>query len=175
MIRKALIAGLASLCVLGAASDIGFDIRPRLLYNPSESAPIGWYAVEQNSAYRKGDRVAAFAPAEARELAHQRQYLPRDYPLIKTIMGVPGERFCAEGQQVKGPDGTVILRLLQDRSGRDMHGFEGCLVLPDQHYFIVSPGMENGWDSRYFGAVPGENILGTVRFLGDGSFGTESR
>ena len=54
----------------------------RLAYNPSLSAPRGWYAVAPlGCAPRVGDHVLAWRLAWARQLANQRRYVPATVPL----------------------------------------------------------------------------------------------
>jgi signal peptidase I len=35
-------------------------------------------------------------------------------------------------------------------------------TVPPKHYFVVGDNWTNSLDSRYFGAVPGTNIIGRV-------------
>jgi len=168
MLKKAAISLIACICVIGSASDIAFDLRPRLLYNPSPSAPIGWYRVMQIPAYKKGDLIAVFAPDDARVLAANRNYLPFNYPLIKTIWAGPGATVCrSETGIVSAPNRPVITALGQDSLGRDMPVWSGCVTLEKDQFFIASPDHQYGWDSRYFGPVRSGNILGLVHYLGD--------
>jgi len=59
--------------------------KPVLLYNPSQSAAIGWYRLQSKVPIERGSQVAAYAPEWARIMADERQYLPYDYPLIIII------------------------------------------------------------------------------------------
>lgn len=43
----------------------------------------------------------------------------------------------------------------------------GCVVLKADEYFLISPDVQAGFDSRYFGPVSIENILGRVTFVGN--------
>jgi len=47
----------------------------------------------------------------------------------------------------------------------------GCIVLAAGEYLLMSPDVQTGFDSRYFGPVRIENILGAVEFLGSGQNG----
>ncbi len=174
MIKKAIISLLACACVVGATSDIVFDIRPRILYNPSPSAPVGWYSVERNSRISNDDLVAVFAPDDARLLASERSYLPFDYPLIKSVWAGPGERVCRSLDGIVSvPNRPDIKTRAQDSLGRDMPVWSGCITLGNYEYFIASPGHDHGWDSRYFGPVASENILGVAHYLGSSPKGEE--
>ncbi|MCF6221822.1 MAG: hypothetical protein L3J65_11985 [Robiginitomaculum sp.] len=92
MLRNILIGACATLLVVATTTEIKFPPKPVLLYNPSASAPVGWYRLRTKSPLKIGDQVAAYAPDWARKLADDRQYLPYDYPIIKTIWAC--ERRC---------------------------------------------------------------------------------
>jgi len=42
----------------------------------------------------------------------------------------------------------------------------GCHVLKQGQYMLMSPDVQSGFDSRYFGPVGFENIIGSVEYLG---------
>ena len=166
MIIKASIALVITLAVVGTTSQILRPPTPRLLYNPSESAPVGWYRVQSNFPIQRGDQVAAYGPEWARHLADKRGYLPYDYPLIKTVWAVAGEEVCYNDKSVSVPKRPDIPVLGQDVLGRDMPQQSGCLVLKTGEYLLMSPDVLIGFDSRYFGAVEKENIIGVVHYIG---------
>jgi len=68
---------------------------PKLIYNTSPSAPVGWYSLNTEGAITRDAMIAAFAPAEARNLADARGYLPDNIPLIKTVWAIGGDRVCS--------------------------------------------------------------------------------
>jgi len=152
---------------------------PRLIYNATLSAPIGWYAVETKRPLVRDDIVAAFAPAEARKLAAQRGYLPEHVPLIKTVWAIGGERVCHDGQRVRVPNRPDISVLGQDGMGRAMPVMSGCYTLHADEVFLVSTYIQASWDSRYFGPVGVSEIIGPMRYIGEhlaasGGLGTGS-
>ena len=140
---------------------------PKLIYNKTNSAPVGWYAVETKRPLQRNDLVAAFAPAEARKLAADRGYLPEHVPLIKTVWAIGGEQVCHDGQRVRVLNRPDISVLGQDGLGRALPVMSGCYRLNADEVFLVSTTVENSWDSRYFGPVSDELILGPVRYFGE--------
>ncbi len=167
MLRNILIATGITLLVVATTAEIKFPPRPVVLYNPSASAPIGWYRLRANSPIKVGDQVAAYAPDWARKLADERQYLPYEYPMIKTIWASSGTQICVHNNRTHVPNYPVITSLSQDSLGRDMPKLSGCFTLKAGEYFLVSPDVQAGFDSRYFGAVEAQNILGKVEYLGN--------
>jgi len=43
----------------------------------------------------------------------------------------------------------------------------GCFVLKSDEFLLISPDVQTGFDSRYFGPVGREKILGRVKYLGN--------
>ena len=140
--------------------------KPKLIYNTTVSAPMGWYAVERKRPLKRDDLIAAFAPAEARKLAADRGYLPDHVPLIKTVWAIGGERVCHDGLSVRVPNRPEISVIGQDGLGRAMPVISGCYTLNADEVFLVSLDVQTSWDSRYFGVVSEDLIVGPVRFLG---------
>jgi len=96
MLIKGSIGVVVTLAVVGTALQITLPPRPKILYNPSLSAQIGWYQVNENSSPKKHDLIAAYAPEWARKLADERHYLPYDYPLIRYWRGTVWDAKCLE-------------------------------------------------------------------------------
>lgn len=167
MLIKSLIAGVMTLAVIGTAGQIIFPPKPVLFYNPSYSAKVGWYRLRPNETVVLGSQVAAYAPEWARRLADERGYLPYGYPLIKTVWAVHGDEVCYNKSSVSVPKRPDIPVLDQDVLGRDMPQKSGCLVLKSGQYLLMSPDVQTGFDSRYFGPVGFESLLGVVEYIGD--------
>jgi len=170
MLRNVLIGITVTLLIVATGTEISFPPKPKLLYNPSASAPIGWYKLADKSVLKVGDQVAAYAPDWARKLADERRYLPYEYPMIKTIWAGSGTTICTKNNRISVPNYPVIISLSQDGLGRDMPKLSGCFTLKADEYFLISPDVQAGFDSRYFGAVIGTDILGKVKYLGNREF-----
>jgi len=158
MLGKFIIGGIITAAIIGTTGQIIFPPKPVLLYNPSYSAKVGWYKLTTNEPPKLGSQVAAYAPEWARRLADERGYLPYDYPLIKTVWAVEGDEVCYHKSSVSVP---------KDVLGRDMAVLSGCHLLMSGEYMLLSPDVQTGFDSRYFGPVGLENIIGHVEYLGN--------
>ena len=141
---------------------------PRLLYNPSPSAPVGWYRIDTNASVERDDLVAAFAPDRARGLAAERGYLPWDLPLIKTVWAVGGDEICYVSGTLTAPRRPTLTVLGVDGAGRELPSLEGCETLGDDEVFLVSRKSAASWDSRYFGPVKRSDVLGRAMFVRKG-------
>ena len=167
MLIKAVIGIIITASIVITTRQIIVPPKPVLLYNPSQSAAIGWYRLQSKVPIERGSQVAAYAPEWARIMADERQYLPYDYPLIKKVWAVAGEEVCYHNSSVSVPKRPDIPVLGQDVLGRVMPQKSGCFVLKSDEFLLISPDVQTGFDSRYFGPVGREKILGRVKYLGN--------
>lgn len=166
MLTRAIsIAVMLALCIV-TIYEITNPPTPRLLYNKSKSAPIGWYVLTPDGEVTRDVKVAAFAPAEARKFAADRGYLPANIPLIKTVWAVGGEQICSTNGMITVPNRPDIHAQPQDSLGRRLPQTEGCFTLRADEVFLISTDVQTSWDSRYFGPVELNDVLGTVHYLG---------
>ncbi len=133
-----------------------------LLYNPSPSAPVGFYAIKSQKDLAVGDFVAARPPIDAEKIAFERGYLPKNTPLLKTIAAASGDEICLKDARVSINDIPVAEIQHADSLGRPMPIKTGCYRLHINEYFLLSTVIKNSFDSRYFGPVVEDNILGVA-------------
>jgi len=125
---------------------------PRLIYNPSPSAEIGWYRVDPGGGFEAGELVASWLPVDVREFADERGYLPNDIPVIKTVGAMAGDQICRTEEAVTLPNGTVLSLRNTDGLGRPLPQRQtGCFQLSDETVSLVSTRIETSFDSRYIG------------------------
>lgn len=152
------VAALASVFVIG-------DFR----VNVTPSYPLGlWQVTTLDHPPSVGDRVFICPEGEAAELGRERGYLPRGSclsgaaPLIKTVLAVAGQTVSIEGRIVvdRLPLPFTAVRA-SDGAGRPMPHWAGGVV-PTGQVFVYSH-YGASYDSRYFGPLPIEGILGLAR------------
>jgi conjugative transfer signal peptidase TraF len=140
---------------------VGLVCRTHLLYNPSPSAPLGWYWRTAPPQTLQPGLLVLIAPPEA---VHQEVALidptVAGYPWIKPIAALPGDRVCLEPDAVtingimRGP------RPLLSRYPRLPRRL-GCTVVPPDGYVALSQ-YARAFDSRYVGVLERTTILGRV-------------
>lgn len=138
--------------------------RPTLVWNASESSPIGLYRVEAPGELARGDMVVAWAPREARRLAAERHYLPSNVPLVKRVAAGPGDRVCAAGEAVFVNGLLAARRREADNSGRPLPAWSGCFDLGQGYLLLLMPG-EDSFDGRYFGLTSARDVVGRARLI----------
>jgi len=133
-----------------------------LLWNASESAPVGLYRVEQDADIRIGDLVAIRPPADIGNFLARRHYLPAGLPLLKRVTALPGARVCRSGVFVTIDGAGVARALPRDRAGRPLPVWHGCRIVGAQQVFLINAPPQS-LDSRYFGPLPTSGLIGTAR------------
>jgi conjugative transfer signal peptidase TraF len=137
-------------------------LPPKLLYNGSASAPIGFYTVDAAAAIQVGDMVVLTPPPGMRDLIVKRGYLPPDVPLVKRIIAAKGDHVCARNGVVAIHDRNVLRAKNSDSQGRPMPIWNGCRVLDQGEVFVAMSDVEDSLDSRYFGPIDTHLIIGKV-------------
>lgn len=158
MTRRAIILSVGVAGIAAVTFAAVFDVTPRLVFNGSRSAPLGFYTVSSTAAER-GDLVLAAVPEQVRFLVAERHYLPPNVPLLKRIFAAEGERICRTGEKVFVNGEVVASALAADVSGRSMPVWSGCRVLnPDE--VLLLQDHPRSFDGRYFGAINRRLIMG---------------
>ncbi|SDA68916.1 conjugative transfer signal peptidase TraF [Pseudomonas sp. NFPP33] len=138
---------------------------PRLVYNESDSVPVGWYRISPTNSLVPGDLVLVHLPPEVRSLAAQRGYLPANVPLLKAVAAMAPQRVCVQGSQVR-IDGVVVARRLRwDRQGRALPTWQACRRLVGNELLLLSSSNPASFDSRYFGPVSADAVIGRAQPL----------
>lgn len=161
---------LAALSACGfAALAWAFFAQPavRVVYNPSDSVPVGWYRITPASAsplsVHVGSIVLVRLSADAAALAAQRGYLPAHIPLLKRVGAVAPQHVCIVNRELR-IDGVPVATLLPaDRQGRPLSSWQQCRRLIDGELFLLSATNAASFDSRYFGSIQASSVLGTAR------------
>lgn len=166
--RAHLVLTLLSACGLGALAWASFVMpSAHVVYNPSNSVPVGWYRIEPvNSpanSLHVGSIVLARLPAEPAALAAQRGYLPPHIPLLKRIGAIAPQHVCIVGGVVRIDGVPVAVVLRTDRMGRPLPSWPQCRVLVEGELFLLSATNPASFDSRYFGPIAASTVIGTAQ------------
>lgn len=154
------IAGLAALCV-----PVALQTPVRIVYNPSDSVPRGWYRIEPAESLHVGDIVLTRLPDAAMALAAQRGYLPSGVPLLKRIGAVAPQQVCADGATVRIDGARVALSRSTDGRGQPLPAWRQCRALAVGELFLLSNTSSASFDSRYFGPVTVSAVIGHAQPL----------
>jgi len=162
---RLLATAAATVAATAALATMLWPPRPVLIWNASESAPIGLYAVSPAGEVQAGETVIAWPPESARALAAERGYLPINVPLVKRVAAARGDRVCAAGEALWVNGRLEVLRRSADGAGRPLPWWTGCLDLRDGQYLLLMPGSAASFDGRYFGLTERRDLVGVARLL----------
>lgn len=137
----------------------------RIVYNPSDSVPLGWYRIGPPDSLHVGSVVLAQLPTDAAALAAQRGYLPEHIPLLKRIGAMSPQQVCIEKHIVR-IDGVVVTGVrATDGRGRPLLAWQQCRQLRDGELFLLSATNPASFDSRYFGPIAVSAVIGSAQPL----------
>ena len=150
-----------------SALPIWMNFSTKIVYNPSASAPIGYYWVaEYDSKFelKIGSFVVIPTPIEFRLMAAKRHYLPINIPLIKKVVAVSGDEICRQHQMISINGKPIAEALIADKQGRKLPIWDGCHTLKNDEFFALMSAKDS-FDGRYFGALKTRDIIGIATFL----------
>jgi type IV secretory pathway protease TraF len=150
------------------------DMPIKLIWNASASAPSASTRSLPPTARsaRSGRRHAARA---ARRLHGRARLYRRGVPLLKRVLGLPGQRVCRTGRAITVDGVEMGDALERDRIGRDLPVWQGCRVIARRRTLPHELGVRDSLDGRYFGPIPASSVIGRALPLwtdedGDGRF-----
>jgi conjugative transfer signal peptidase TraF len=159
MTRRRTLA-VTAIAVLGIAAAGAVDWPVRLIWNATASAPVGFYTIAPATALDVPQLVAVMPPEPLAGFMVERGYVARGVPLLKRVVGRPGQRVCRTGRTIT-VDGIEIGEALErDRIGRELPVWQGCRVICDGQLFLMNWEVPDSLDGRYFGPIPASSIIG---------------
>jgi len=167
-LRARIVLAALVACGLAALAWASF-VQPsaRIVYNPSDSVPVGWYRVTPAHALPDtlyvGSIVLTTLPADAATLAAQRGYLPSHIPLLKRVGAVAPQHVCIVNGIVRIDSVPVAAVLRADRWGRPLPSWPQCRQLTEGELFLLSATHPASFDSRYFGPVSAPAVIGVAQ------------
>ncbi len=137
----------------------------RIVYNPSNSVPPGWYRIGPRYSLHVGSIVLARLPADAAALAAQRGYLPERIPLLKRVGAMSPQQVCIEKHIVHIDGVAEAVARTVDGRGRPLSAWQQCRRLHDGELFLLSATNPASFDSRYFGPITVSAVIGSAQPL----------
>ena len=147
---------LIFLIIVGACT-----LAYHLIYNWTESLPVGFYWLEHDVEPARGELVAFPIPDDVRSLVHERRYVPDGAYLVKPVVALPGDRVCSDGGVFTVNDDVIGRVLTEDRAGRPLPHPSVCKTVEKGELYVASK-YPRSFDSRTFGAVSSSAIRGRV-------------
>jgi conjugative transfer signal peptidase TraF len=163
--RRLLVSLFSSLGIAALAWPSAHAPVARIVYNPSDSVPRGWYRIGSADSLHVGSIVLANLPANAAALAAQRGYLPEHIPLLKRIGAMSPQQVCIDDRIVR-IDGVAVADVrAADGRGHPLSVWQQCRRLRNGELFLLSTTNPASFDSRYFGPVAVPAVIGSAQPL----------
>jgi conjugative transfer signal peptidase TraF len=174
MSRSRILAVMA-LAVIGFVSTSAVETPPKLVWNATASAPIGFYTIEPADRIEVPELVAVMPSEALARFMVARGYVGHGVPLLKRVVGLPGQRLCRTGGTITVDNVEMGDAFERDRLGRDLPVWQGCRIIADGELFLMNWDVPDSLDGRYVGPIPATSVIGRALPLwtdedGDGHF-----
>ena len=156
-VKPATVIALSTLAILLVATPKS-HVTPWLIWNASQSVPIGLYVIMPTPP-RRGDLALARLPPLAAAFARRRGYLTATAYVLKRVAAVDGDRVCRIGHRIFVQSKHRATALHRDERRRIMPAWQGCRQLAGGEVLLLADDARS-FDSRYFGPVAAEHIVG---------------
>ncbi|MGY3451972.1 S26 family signal peptidase [Bradyrhizobium sp. USDA 4353] len=136
------------------------DLRPRLIWNASESVPIGLYAVHPVRDWYVTELVVVRPQAQLASFLAASGYLPVGLPMLKRILALPGQNVCRRELLIIVDGVEVGAARPNDHRGRPLPDWQGCRAVGDGQIFLMNWQSDSSLDGRYFGLTAMSDVIG---------------
>ena len=151
---------VTALAAIGIAAASAVDWPVKLIWNATASAPIGFYTVEPAERIEVPELVAVMPPEPLAAFMVQRGYVGRGVPLLKRVVGLPGQWVCRAGRTITVDGIEMGDALERDSFGRDLPVWQGCRRIHTGEVFLMNWQVRDSLDGRYFGLTSTDQIIG---------------
>ena len=79
---------------MGVAIAAFIPTSTKLIWNATASAPIGFYTIAPADQLEVPELVVVMPPEPLADFMVERGYVGRGVPLLKRVLGLPGQRVC---------------------------------------------------------------------------------
>jgi conjugative transfer signal peptidase TraF len=141
-------------------SSIGERSVPRFVWNVSDSVPIGLYRLRPIGELTVTELVAVRPPEPTATFLADGNYLPRNVPMLKRVLALPGQMVCREHRTITVDEIAMGVARERDSRGRPLPVWQGCRVVAVGEVLLMNWQAADSLDGRYFGLLPANAILG---------------
>jgi conjugative transfer signal peptidase TraF len=163
--KKELIITMIVLSVLGITYALSFVFKSNLYVNLSNCEPLGIYTVTPCHHLKIGDMIMIETPKNARPYIYGRGWLPKGWPLLKTVGAVAGDNYRITNKSFYISSKYVGPIFSYDSQGKPLPRLRGQFTVEKGHILPVAPLLKSSFDGRYFGPVPLRSVIGKAKII----------
>ncbi|MCR9224177.1 MAG: S26 family signal peptidase [Hyphomonas sp.] len=157
---------IGSIASLACLSALVWEPQERLIWNRTESAPVGLYWLSDDP-FTHGRWVVVSARSKAAQWAQTHGFIGKDWPMIKQIAGVSGDEICRHGTTISINSIAVAKALTVSHSSLELPVWKGCQTLNEGEVFLLNS-HPRSLDGRYFGVTKVSDLDGVAIRLFEG-------
>jgi conjugative transfer signal peptidase TraF len=147
---------------------IGERPVPWYLWNASQSVPVGLYRLRPTGRLAVTDLVAVRPPEPTATFLADGNYLPRNVPMLKRVLALPGQTVCREHLTITVDAIAMGVARERDSRRRPLPFWQGCRIIADGEVFLMNWQSADSLDGRYFGVLPASAVIGKAEPLWTG-------
>lgn len=151
------------LIMLGGVSAIAAAVTisptPWLIWNASDSVPVGLYVTSAVDTLDIGDLVVVRAPRSVADFMATRGILPHGVPLLKRVAALQGQVVCRSDTEITVDRVAIGKALTSDSIGRPLPVWSGCQIVGPGTIFLMNWQSVDSFDGRYFGLLPTSAVI----------------
>ena len=156
-----LVTLITTICAAAVViATMGPKPAPSLVWNASESVPVGLYRVQPAGKLTVTDLVVALPPEPLATFLAEGGYLPRGVPLIKRVLALPKQTVCRKGLVITVDGIEMGTAHERDRRGHPLPRWQGCRIVAKGDLFLMNWDEPASLDGRYFGPIAAASIVG---------------
>ncbi len=141
------------------AATVTISPTPWLIWNASDSVPVGLYVTSAVDTLDIGDLVVVRAPSSIVDFMATREILPVGIPLLKRVAALPGQVVCRSDTEITVDHVSIGKTLTSDSKGRPLPVWSGCQTVGPGTIFLMNWQSLNSFDGRYFGLLSTSAVI----------------
>ncbi len=130
-----------------------------ITYQSTPSMPEGYYLTYKVKSIQRENNVIFMPNQKTEKFIIQHGWLPEGIPLLKRVIGIPGDKLCIKHHMVYINNKRVAVAKLKDNKGEALPIFTYCGEIQPDYYFVQGISSPNSFDSRYYGLIKREQII----------------
>lgn len=131
-----------------------------LTYQVSASMPRGFYFISPTHHLYRGEIVVFKPPTRMQRLLHKHHWAPDSGLLMKHVMAVSGDQVCYRSKALWINNQRIAPIYHFYAPGKRLPQYHFCGKLKPDQYLLISTKVKKSFDSRYFGPIGRQKIIG---------------